>query len=135
MPGTLIPLASGRCFRIEVDEDVIVATLSGEGDTPDVDEYVAALMPILKLRAPARVLTDATELDDLTMRARWAYAQRMAEHRHLIAKSAVIGLSSRMETVIGLLIRASGRSDLRLFPDRAQAMAWLHEGATQRPRV
>lgn len=131
----MIPLASGRCFRIEVDDDIVVATLSGEGDTPDVDEYVAALLPILKLRAPALVLTDATALEDLTVRARWAYAQRMTEHRKFIARSAVIGLSASMETVIGLLIRASGRSDLRVFPERGQAVAWLHEANTKRTRV
>lgn len=124
----MLPLASGRCFRIEVDDDIVVAKLSGEGDTPDVDEYVRALVPILQLRAPARILTDATELEDLTVRARWAYAQRMAEHRKYIAKSAVIGLSPRMDAVIGLLIRASGRSDLRVFSDRSAAVAWLREG-------
>ncbi len=111
----MLPLASGRCFRIEIDGDVVVSTLWGEGDTPDVEEYVAALLPILQMRAPACILTDATDIEDLTMRARWVYAQRMTEHRRFLARSAVVG-----------------RTDLRVFYSRQDAMTWLREGLALR---
>lgn len=128
----MLPLASGRCFRIEIDDGVVVSTLWGEGDTPDVEEYVAALVPILQLRAPACILTDATDIEDLTMRARWVYAQKMTEHRRFLARSAVVGLSPRMDVVLRVLVRASGRSDLRVFYSRQDAMAWLRDGLALR---
>ena len=128
----MLPLAAGRCFRIEIDDGVVVSTLWGEGDTPDVEEYVAALVPILQLRAPACILTDATDIEDLTMRARWVYAQRMTEHRRFLARSAVVGLSPRMDVVLRVLVRASERSDLRVFYSRQEAMAWLRDGLALR---
>lgn len=128
----MLPLAAGRCFRIEIDDGVVVSTLWGEGDTPDVEEYVAALVPILQLRAPACILTDATDIEDLTMRARWVYAQRMTEHRRFLARSAVVGLSPRMDVVLRVLVRASGRSDLRVFYSRQDAMSWLRDGLALR---
>lgn len=122
----MLPVASGRCFRIEIQDGIVMAYLSGEADTADVEEYVAALVPLLRMRAPASVLTDASELDDVTMRARWVYAQRMTEHRRFIGRSAVVGLSPSMEVATRVMIRASGRDDLRVFPTRAQALGWLH---------
>lgn len=128
----MLPLAEGRCFRIQIEDDIVLSTLWGEGDTPDVEEYVAALVPILQMRAPACVLTDATDIEDLTLRARWVYAQKMTEHRRFISRSAVIGLSPRMDVVLRVLVRASGRSDLRVFFSRREAMIWLREGLPAR---
>ena len=119
-------LAQGRLFRIEeLPSGILVTTVWGEGTRDDLNALFDAYQPLLEAHAPVRTLTDVSGLGDVSWSARWAFAERMKENRRLIDKSAVIGLSPRLEVVLRVVLRVSRRTDLRTFDTRAAAEAWL----------
>ena len=119
-------LAQGKLFRIEeLPSGILVTTVWGDGTRDDLEELFGAYQPLLESHAPVRTLTDVSQLGDVSWGARWTFAERMKQNRRLIWKSAVIGLSPRLEVVLRVVLRVSGRTDLRTFDSREAAEAWL----------
>ncbi len=108
--------------------------LTGEGifharlrDAPGagVDEVLDAIQPHLEAHAPVRYLIDASDAPDPSLPERWKLSRRMAANRHLIEKSAVVGLAGPRLFIFNVLVRASGRRNLRAFADAETAGRWL----------
>jgi hypothetical protein len=119
-------LATGHRFHVhELPSGILRVTVWGRGSRTDVDELFNAYQPHLEQRSPALTLTDVTALDDLELSARWAFAERMRKNRQFVLRSAVIGLRPELEVVLRVLVRVSGRKDLRVFDRREDAEEWL----------
>ncbi len=121
-------LIEGPFYRVEQTEDGIIKTTGwGSPTAEQIGEYCARHRAMLKPIAPARSLMDASKIGDLSMSARWRFAQELKKNRTLVSRSAVYGLSPQLQTIMRILIRASGRTDLRGFPSESAALAWLRE--------
>jgi hypothetical protein len=119
-------LATGQRFHVhELSGGILRVTAWGRCRRADVDELFDAYQPELEKRVPALTLTDVTALDDLELSARWAFAERMRKNRQLVLRSAVIGLRPELEVVLRVLVRVSGRKDLRVFDRGEDAEEWL----------
>jgi hypothetical protein len=119
-------LAEGRRFKLEkLPSGILLVTAWGRGQRVDVEELFAAYQPVLEAHAPALTMADLTALEDLELSARWAFAERMRKNRRFVLRSAVLGLRPELELVIRVLMRVSGRKNLKVFDDRADAETWL----------
>ena len=72
--------------------------------------------------------TVAGGLGKSSLNLRWKLAMRMKQNRGLIRRSAVFGLSERLTTVVRIILRASGRTNVRIFDTRDAAEKWLLDG-------
>lgn len=120
-------LDEGEVYALEDHEGVLVNRIRGVGDREDVNRCVDAFQKQLIPRAPARVLIDTSDAVDISMSGRWDLASRMKENRPYIARTAVIGLRPSLELALRVLLRVSGRDNIKTFGNYEDAMAWLEE--------
>ena len=55
-------------------------------------------------------------------------ARRMKKNRPYIERSAIYGLAPTLDVAFRVILRASGRDDMRTFPDADSALTWLQTG-------
>ena len=89
------------------------------------DEVLNAIQPHLEANAPVRYLVDVTEVKELTLAERWRLAERMKENRPLIMRTAVLGVHPMLRFPVQVILRVSGRDNVRLFATREDAQRWL----------
>lgn len=89
------------------------------------DDVLDAIQPHLEDHAPVRYLVDVSGVDGLSLAERWRLAERMKENRRHIRKTAVLGVRPLLQFPVRVILRVSGRDNVRLFGDRAQAERWL----------
>ena len=122
-------LVDGPRYRIEETADgILLVNLAGDAKDPDFDEFFGKFQHLLEERAPATVSIDAGALGESSLNLRWKLAMRMKQNRGLIHRSAVFGLSERLTTVVRIILRASGRTNVRIFDTRDAAEKWLLDG-------
>lgn len=90
-----------------------------------LEEVLALMQPHLEEHAPVLFLNDFSGVADLSLADRWKIASRMKDNRKFIRRSAMFGLSSAMQFAARVVLRASGRQDVRVFDSREEAEAWL----------
>lgn len=112
----------------EIDEQTLFIRVEGDANESDLDQFFEIVQPLLEERAPARVLIDAARLRDSTLGFRFKLAVRMRANKPLIDRSAIFGLPRRQESVLRVLLRLSGRSNVRTFMWRHEAEVWLTSG-------
>lgn len=94
---------------------------------PSVDGILDQIQGHLEQRAPVRYLVGFSGMEDLTLAERWRVADRMRANRRFISRSAIYGLSGKLEFAFRVIVRVSGREDLRAFRSEARAREWLLE--------
>ena len=109
----------------ELDDAVLFLTVGGAVREEDIDPFFETFQPLLEERTPARILVDASQLGETDKRVRWQLVKRMRANKPLIERTAIFGLSPRLETVLWILFSLSGRSNIRTFLWRHEAEAWL----------
>jgi hypothetical protein len=118
-------LDDGR-YRIEVlGESTLFVSLVGDVEDSDLDDVFGVFQPALVERAPAKVLIDASGLGDSSLSMRWQLAMRMKANRSYVDRTAVFGVPGSLEAALRIVLRASGRSNIRIFSSRAEAEDWL----------
>lgn len=115
LPFVDLRLTSDEIFYARLRNDV------GSG----VDEVLGAIQPHLEAHAPVRYLVDVSEIPELGLDERWKLSSRMKANRALIHRTAVLGLSTARLFMFNVIVRASGRSNLRAFNDPVEARRWL----------
>jgi hypothetical protein len=123
-----ILVEEARYLIEEIAEGTLFVALAGDAKDPDFDEFFQKFQPLLEARAPAKVLIDATHLGASSLSLRWKLAMTMKQNRPYIRRSAVFGLSERLLTVVRIILRASGRNNVKSFAERSEAESWLVEG-------
>lgn len=91
----------------------------------DSDDVLDAIQPHLEANAPVRYLVDVTDVKELSLAERWRLAGRMKENRPLIKRSAVLGVRPVLRFPVQVILRVSGRDNVRLFADQREAEEWL----------
>jgi len=119
------PTARERGTIRELADDVLLLTVGEETREEDLDAFFAALRPLLEARAPARVLVDASRFSGTPLRLRWQMWRRMRAERAWIGRTAVFGLSDRLETLLWVLPVPGRRRNVRTFLWRHEAEEWL----------
>jgi hypothetical protein len=114
----------------ETGEGSLFVKLAGDAKDPDFDEFFEKFQFLLEERAPATVLIDATSLGESSLSLRWKLAMRMKKNREFILRSAVFGLSDRISTVVRIILRASGRTNVKIFETRGDAESWVLDGGS-----
>jgi hypothetical protein len=113
-------------LRVELTETGIfhvrLRTTDREGDA-----ILDAIQPHLEAHAPARYLVDVSNVRDLSLSERWRLAERMKENRQFIHRTAVLGVNSFLRFPVQVILRVSGRDNVRLFSERPSAERWLLE--------
>ena len=90
-----------------------------------LEEVLAMMQPHLEEHAPVLFLNDFSGVADLSLADRWKIASRMKDNRQFIRRSAMFGLAGPMHFAARVVLRASGRKDVRVFDSRQEAEAWL----------
>lgn len=113
--------------RVELTDKGLfsVAVLPSALEEATLEEVLDQINPHLEANAPVLYLLDGSTFPDLSLAERWGLAKRAQRNRALIKKSAIYAMPTRLRFALDVVIRVSGRDNLRAFPDRASAEAWL----------
>lgn len=109
----------------ELADDAVLLAVGEEAREEDLEPLFEALRPLLEARAPAKLLVDASRLAATPLRVRWQVLRNMRAQRSLVARTAVFGLSERLETLLWIALGVSRRRNLRTFLWRHEAETWL----------
>ncbi len=109
----------------EIDKNILFVVAGGDAREEDVDLFFETFQPLVEERTPARVLVDATRLGGTTLKLRWELVKRLRASKPFIERSAVFGLSPRLDTLLWIVFTLSRRSNIRTFMWRHEAEAWL----------
>ncbi len=120
-----------RARVTEHTDGIIEVALQGDIEDADVDEFFDQFQPVMEELAPLRFLIDASGLGESSLSARWKLANRMKSNRRLIERSAVIGVSSQIQVVFRVILRASGRNNVKVCNSRAEALDYLRKNAPE----
>ncbi|WP_372807194.1 hypothetical protein [Pontiella sp.] len=116
-------------FNIEydADDDLIVATFTGEVTMPLVKDYLAALLPVLEKTGCRRLLSDSrnaklnvTAMDIL----RFPKIADLSPLTATLRRAVLAAPGTSGYELYETLSNAQGQN-VRLFPSRAEAMKWL----------
>jgi hypothetical protein len=113
----------------ELDDHTIAVTVGGDAREEDVEPFFEIFQPLMEELAPVRVLVDGTYLRETTLRVRWEILKRLRANKPFIERSAIFGLTPRLETLLWIVFGLSGRSNIRTFLWRHEAKAWLRGDA------
>jgi hypothetical protein len=115
-------------IRVELTDDGAFLATPRTGAHISVEGVLDSIQPHLEAHAPVRYLVDARGLDELSLADRWKLSSRMKTNRRYIDRSAVFGLGAAQRFMLQVILRASGRSDVRAFERREEAERWLLAG-------
>lgn len=121
-------IAEGLTWSIDVTEDgVVEVELRGDEATPETEKFFESWQKVIEERAPVKHLLHAGEVELKHLASRWDLARRMKDNRKLIEKSAIVGVAGAKKFVAQVVVKASGRDNVRIFSTRDEALAWLRE--------
>jgi hypothetical protein len=114
--------------------DLLVARVHGEAEVAAVDEVFELVRPILRERAPVRIIVDGRRISDLSLSARWRLAMNTRDNRPFIRHTFVYGLSDPMNFAARVILRVSGRDNIEVVGSEQEAFARASElGGVARP--
>src|SRR5687767_12268593 len=90
-------------------------------DVDTVKQYLSDALPHIERLAPLLQLTDVTHLGQASLAARWALGRHVKSQGHLIKRSAIYGVSPTMRMIVGAVLRAAGRENVRVTASREDA--------------
>ncbi len=110
----------------ELDERTLFLCVGGDAREEDVEPFFEVFQPLVEERTPALILVDATQLKDTTLKLRWEILKRIRANKPFIERSAIFGLSERLETLLWIVFSLSRRTNIRTFLWRHEAETWLY---------
>lgn len=115
---------------IQMGKDGIVRTaIIGDIAEEDALAFVRDARPFLEaspVENPTHVLHDSSRSGKYTSQARKVILSVFSDPR--IGKIAGFGARPYSRVLFTFFIKASGRTNIRLFATEAEALAWLNEG-------
>ena len=115
---------------IKMGDDGIVRTaFVGDMSEQGVEALVKDALPFIEASSvenPTPVLHDSSQSGKYTSRARKAILRFFTDPR--IGKIAVVGARPYTRVLLSFLLKASGRTNMRLFAKEHEAVTWLKEG-------
>jgi hypothetical protein len=126
-PNVRLEITEEGFFHVRVTEANSDEGVEGSA-RPEVDAILDRIQVHLEERAPVYYLVGFKGMEDLSLAERWRVAGRMRDNRKFITRSAVYGLSTKLQFAFRVIIRVSGRDDLRAFRTEDHARTWLEAG-------
>ena len=119
-------IEEGPGWRIEkTDSGVIHAKVMGSTSDDEIFRYMEVWQRVVEENAPCLHLLDAADIELNDLKSRWDLATRMKDNARLFAKSAVIGETGAKRWIGQVVVKTSGRKNVRFFDTAAEAEAWL----------
>lgn len=116
-------------MRMGDDEILRVDFAGGVLERDEVDDFVRDFRIYLDAatpEAPLRTLTFADQSGaNLPSKTRRAFADLNLDPR--LGKSATLGINRYTRVLIGFVLKATGRDNIRFFDTEEDALAWLRE--------
>ncbi len=112
----------------ELDEQTLLLQVGGDVREEDVEPFFEALETIVEGRSAARILVDATYFGETKLRLRWQIVRRLREVREVrerIERTAIYGLSPKLEALLWLVFTLGRRTNIRTFLWRHEAENWV----------
>jgi hypothetical protein len=101
---------------------------SGEVTEADTERYRVEVAPYLSQvtpQDPLHFLIYARNVSRVSSKARQFFTELNKDPK--FGKLAVLGLNRALKVLAVFMSKASGRHNIRIFDDEAQALAWLQE--------
>ena len=113
-----------------LEERIVRISFSGGSLEPDeVDNFMQDFRVYLETATPATPLNILTivgqEGAKLPSKTRKAFTDLNADKR--VGKAATLGVDRYARVLIGFMLKATGRDNIRFFDTEDQALAWLRE--------
>jgi hypothetical protein len=118
-------------YQIQMGDDGILRVdfAGGVLEREEVDDFVRDFYVHLDAttpEAPLRTLTVVGQAGTkLSSKVRKAFSDLNGDPR--LGKAATIGVDRYTRVLIGFVLKATGRDNIRLFDTEEQALAWLRE--------
>ncbi len=118
-------------YQIQMENDGIlrVGFLGGTLERDEVDDFVRdfhVYLDVATPEAPLRTLTIADQSGaKLSSKTRKAFADLNADPR--LGKSATVGIDRYTRVLVGFVLKATGRDNIRFFDTEEKALTWLRE--------
>jgi hypothetical protein len=111
----------------KTDDGLIRAHLDGTQDiaSEDADAFFDRIREVMKANAPVLHLLDGRDIAIESLALRWKLAQHMSKQSTFIKKSAIVSHSATTRILASVVVRTSGRKNVRFFKTMAEAEAWL----------
>lgn len=118
-------------YQMQVEDDGIVRINFGGGtlEHDEVDDFVRDFTAYLDVAAPEMPLRTLTVADQsgvkLSPKTRKAFAALNLDRR--LGKSATVGINRYTRVLVGFVLKATGRDNIRFFDTEEEALVWLRE--------
>ena len=113
----------------ELDDRALFLSVGGDVREEDVAPFFDALHEIVVQRRPARILVDATYFGETSLALRWRIVRQLRDFRPLVERTAIYGLSPKLEALLWLAFTLARRTDIRTFLWRHEAENWVLDPA------
>lgn len=107
------------------DDGVLHVVADGVATAEDVESYGSRMLKVCEDNAPILHLLDVRHLDTTDLAARWKLSELMKKQREFIKKSAVVGVDGSKRMMAQVVVKVSGRKNVRFFDNEKDATAWL----------
>ncbi len=118
-------------YQLQMGDDGILRInfVGGALESDEIDDFVRAFSVYLEAatpEAPLRTLTITEHAGaKLSPKTRKMFAT--LNHDPRLGKSATVGVDRYTRVLVGFVLKATGRDNIRFFETEAQALAWLRE--------
>ena len=112
---------------VKTADGLIRSFVEGELDlaSEQADVLFEQIRGVMEANAPVLHLFDGRNLTLDSLALRWKLAQHMKRQRPFIKKSAVVTESATTRTLASVVVRTSGRKNVRFFKSTEEAEQWL----------
>ena len=115
-------------YKVEMDDDIIRAILSGVYLKRDLDAIMAQISNLAHETGKNNIFLDIGGIEEISGGARRALAQQIAIEPRFFNKLAIYGANAKHRVMADFIITASGKgNNVRYFENEEEAMRWLKE--------
>lgn|GEM_PF-1517402 len=130
--GTTIAQDKQGAFDLtDVAGDVVVGRFLGDIDDAAMERFLKELLPLVDARPTMRMLMDVRAMKGLAMGARYRVASFMKAHKGRIRATAVVVRDPSQRFMLQVVLRVTGRMNVRAVTSTDEAHAFFAEVATQ----
>jgi hypothetical protein len=95
-----------------------------------LDSFMDEARPHIERLQPVLYMNDATHVQGGPLTLQWRLASHMRSNAKYIKRSAVFGLTPPRAFLVRSIVRAAGRSNVKVYDTREQCERWLLESVS-----
>lgn len=115
-------------YKVEMDDDIIKAILSGVHLKRDIDALFVKINDLVQETGKNNVFLDIGGIEEISGGARRTLAQQIAIEPRFFNKLAICGANAKHRVMANFIITASVKwNNVRYFEKEEEAIRWLKE--------